>query len=219
MEGNEVQAAGNGRVHYGFVGGGKPSTGRRVGMLYTSITRCAARFAFRIPGNGETGRCGASGGEPCDLRWTRKEGTDVGWRLRADLHHEGDSGACDPGVACRDPVYLLFRNAAEESQVFRDGGRQGAQGGPVRARQCTPGEVLRSSRPSGRVRLSLCAGGRWSGATLCFSESRETPPLVGFVEGTGPAPRAPMKRPTRAVMEGGNSYPSCNDLARSVRDA
>jgi hypothetical protein len=71
MEGNEVHATGNGRVYYGFVGGGKPSTGRRVGMLYTSVTRCAARcmlhvsrFAFRvlrsafwIPGNGETGRC------------------------------------------------------------------------------------------------------------------------------------------------------------------
>jgi hypothetical protein len=46
MEGNEVHAAGNGRVHYGFVGGGKPSTGRRVSMLYTSITRCAARPEF-----------------------------------------------------------------------------------------------------------------------------------------------------------------------------
>jgi hypothetical protein len=30
MEGNEVHATGNGRVHYGFVGGGIPSTGRRV---------------------------------------------------------------------------------------------------------------------------------------------------------------------------------------------
>jgi hypothetical protein len=36
MEGNEVHAAGNGRVHYGFVGGEKPSAGWRVGMLYTS---------------------------------------------------------------------------------------------------------------------------------------------------------------------------------------
>jgi hypothetical protein len=36
MEGNEVHAAGNGRVHYGFVGGGKPSAGWRVSMLYTS---------------------------------------------------------------------------------------------------------------------------------------------------------------------------------------
>jgi hypothetical protein len=120
MEGNEVHAAGNGRVHYGFVGGGKPSTGRRVSMLYTSITRCAtrsvfrvSRSAFRIPGNGETGRWragseerGTRSDEPCDPRWTRKEGTDVGWRLRADLHHGGDPGACYPGVACRSPVYL-----------------------------------------------------------------------------------------------------------------
>jgi len=173
------------------------------------------RGASWSPGNGATG----VNAEPCDLRWTRKEGTDVGWRLRADLHHEGDPGACYPGVVCRDPVYSLFRNATEESQVFRDGGRQGAQGGPVRARQCTPGEVLRSSRPSGRVRPSSRAGGRWPGATLRPRESRETPPLVGLVEGTGPAPRVPKKRSTRAMMEGGNSYPSCNEQARSVRDA
>jgi hypothetical protein len=34
------------------------------------------------------------------LRRTRKEGTDVGWRLRADLHHDGGPAACCSGVAC-----------------------------------------------------------------------------------------------------------------------
>jgi hypothetical protein len=124
-----------------------------------------------------------------------------------------------PGCRLSRSCLLVFRNAAEESQSHCDGGGQGAQGGPVLARKCTPGEVLRSSRPFGRVRPGLSAGGHWPGVTLRPVESRELPPLVGLVEGTGPGPRAPRTRPTRAVMEGGNSYPSCIEQARSVRDA
>jgi hypothetical protein len=87
MEGNEVHAAGNGRVYYGFVGGGKPSTGRR---------EHASQLISWAPLKSEPWQRG-DGAEQCSLRQTRKEGTDVGWRLRADLHHDGDPGCARPG--------------------------------------------------------------------------------------------------------------------------
>jgi hypothetical protein len=54
--------------------------------LHTSATRC-------VPEPRQRG----DGAEQCSLRQTRKEGTDVGWRLRADLHHDGDPGCARPG--------------------------------------------------------------------------------------------------------------------------
>jgi len=136
MEGSEVHAAGNGRVHYGFVGGGIPSTGRRVHALdLGNEVR---------PGALETGRRDEG---RCDLRRTRKGGTDVGWRLRADLHHDGGPGSCDPGVACSCLDHSLVQERCRGVSARRDGCGQGAQGGPVRALRCIPGEVLRFSRP------------------------------------------------------------------------
>jgi hypothetical protein len=85
MEGNEVHAAGNGRVYYGFVGGGKPLTGRRVHAPYLGNEVRSEPWQR------------GDGVEQCSLRRTRKEGTDVGWRLRADLHHDGDPGCARPG--------------------------------------------------------------------------------------------------------------------------
>jgi hypothetical protein len=41
---------------------------------------------------------------------------DVGWRLRANLHHDGGPGLCSPGVACGDPVCSLAEDTAEEPQ-------------------------------------------------------------------------------------------------------
>jgi hypothetical protein len=102
MEGNEVRTAGNGRVHYGFVGGERPSTGRRVCALYLGDE-------VRL-GALETGR---RGGEPRGLRRTRKEGTDVGWRLRADLHHDGDPSCARLGCGLTLPVHP---GASAESQ-------------------------------------------------------------------------------------------------------
>lgn len=152
--------------------------------------------------------------EPCDLRWTRKKGTDVGWRLRADLHHDVGPGACYPGVACRKPDYSLIRSAAEESQPPAT-----AVGRERREVPCGHASALRGgpavlSTIYGRVRPGSSAGGRWPGATLRPTEAREIPPSVGLVEEKQNQHRV-FREPrfTRAVMEGGNSYPSCIEQA------
>lgn len=72
---------------------------------------------------------------------------------------------------------------------------------------------LRSMRPGSS------AGGRWPGATLRPSEAREAPPKGRTPSKEEvPAQRVPIKRLTRAVMEGGNSYPSCIGQALLFRD-
>jgi hypothetical protein len=72
---------------------------------------------------------------------------------------------------------------------------------------------LRSMRPGSS------AGGRWPGATLRPSEAREVPPKGRSPsKEVVPAQCVPIKRHARAVMEGGNSYPSCIGQALEFRD-
>jgi hypothetical protein len=50
-------------------------------------------------------------------RRMRKEGTDVGWRLRADLHHDGDSSSLLLGRRLRS--VSLSRRAAEPQRLAK----------------------------------------------------------------------------------------------------
>jgi|SwirhirootsSR2_FD_contig_123_76608_length_666_multi_6_in_0_out_2_2 hypothetical protein len=68
----------------------------------------------------------------------------------------------------------------------------------------------------GRVRPGSSAGGRWPGATLRPPEAREAHSGPSMEE--VPAQHVPITRPVLAMMEGGNSYPSCIEQALSLRD-
>jgi hypothetical protein len=155
------------------------------------------------------------GAEQCSPRQTRKEGTDVGWRLRADLHHDGDPGCARLGCGLSLLVYReLQRNPSPPRR------RQAGSSGRSRVRHFG----ARSRRPCGPVDLFgrcdpvrvLVAGGQ---GQPCAHRKLARPRLtVGPAQSEGSARRVPIERPARAVMEGGNAYPSCLEQASSLRD-
>jgi hypothetical protein len=82
----------------------------------------------------------------------------------------------------------------------------------------------RSRRPCGPVDLFgrcdpvrvLVAGGQ---GQPCAHRKLARPRLtVGPAQSEGSARRVPIERPARAVMEGGNAYPSCLEQVSSLRD-
>lgn len=92
------------------------------------------------------------------LRRTRKEGTDVGWRLRADLHYDGGPTACCSGVACgrhaliRRGSFSWNPSPPRRRWAGSAGRSRSAAGSPVRTRggpavqstfgRCDPVRVL-----------------------------------------------------------------------------
>jgi hypothetical protein len=154
------------------------------------------------------------GAEQCSPRQTRKEGTDVGWRLRADLHHDGDPGCARLGCG----LSLLVYRERQRNPSPRDGGRQGTQGGLGRGTsvRVRGGPVVRST--FGRcdpVRVLVAGGQGQPRAHRKLARPRLT---VGPAQSEGSARRVPIERPARAVMEGGNAYPSCLGQASLLRD-
>jgi hypothetical protein len=119
----------------------------------------------------------------------RKEGTDVGWRLRADLHQDGDPSGlpfgrrpgCASGLA--EPRLGATALCREHREVSRPQINARPRGGPV----------IRST--SGRcdlVRVLVACG-------------RGQPYVAGRVSSEltkRPAPRVPRDRYSRVVPEG-----------------
>lgn len=168
-------------------------------------TRC-------IPGPWKRGD-GQHDAEPCDLRWARKKGTDVGWRLRADLHHDVGPGACYPGVACRKPDYSLIRSAAEESQPPATAvGRERREVPCGHASALRGGPAVLSTIWSGAARFE-CWWPLARGNPAPFGSSRD--PAFGRARRRKQNQYRAFRetRFTRAMMEGGNSYLSCIEQA------
>jgi hypothetical protein len=116
-------------------------------------------------------------------RRMRKEGTDVGWRLRADLHHD------------RDPSGLPLRRHPQprkgivaEPQRVGFGSALGAQGGLAIASQCVPrgGPAVRSILPSSVTSFECwwpAARGNPASAGRVSSELTKRPALQATREG------------------------------------
>jgi hypothetical protein len=86
----------------------------------------------------------------------------------------------------------------------------------VRALRCTPGEVLRFSRPlvgCDPVRVLVAVGQ----GQPCVLRKLARPTRAPLKEEV-PAQHVPITRPVLAMMEGGSSYPSCIEQALSLRD-
>jgi hypothetical protein len=119
------------------------------------------------------------------LRRTRKEGTDVGWRLRADLHHDGDPGSLLFGCCLQPPS----PHTAGKRQWNPSPPRRRWVGSAGRSRSAAGSSSARSRRSCGPVdsrsmRPGSSAGGRWPGATLRSPEAREVRRKAGPAEGS-----------------------------------
>jgi hypothetical protein len=91
-------------------------------------------------------------------RRMRKEGTDVGWRLRADLHHDGDPGSSLLGRRLRGGS--LSRRAAEPRPSATAPGWEHREVSRPQV-NASREEVLWSGRPSGRcdpIRVLVACG-------------------------------------------------------------
>jgi len=127
--------------------------------------------------------------------------------------------ACCSGVACASQP-SNGQVAAVEPKSPRDGGGQGTQGGLV-LRLVYPARSRRSCGlvdPLGRcdpVRVLVAVG---QGQPCVLRKLARPAARSASSKEVGPAQRVPIKRPTPAVMEGGNSYPSCIEQALSLRD-
>lgn len=119
-----------------------------------------------------------------------------------------------PGCRLSQACSFVNQERGRGIPAPRDGGRQGAQGGPVRARECTPG---RSCGPldhlwSGAARFE-CWWPLARGNPASYGSSRD--PAFGRARRRKQNQYRVFREPrsTRAVMEGGNSYPSCIEQA------
>lgn len=119
----------------------------------------------------------------------RKEGTDVGWRLRADLHQDGDPGSL-----------LLGRRLRRESGVAEPSARLRPRAGSTgRSRDRKPMRLARRSCDPVDREVDVTRFECW------WPAAGGNPESVGRVSrelAKRPAPRAPRKRRLRAAPEG-----------------